>query len=107
MQIYGIAKDQNGKEYYMVKNSWGDAGTYKRHLVRFESIRCLQDHEYRSEQKCHPRTNPEKIGAELKKTEEQPLSHKERKLPRFFQKRWGKLRFSIFSYFYMNNRVAT
>lgn len=23
MQIYGIAKDQNGKLYYMVKNSWG------------------------------------------------------------------------------------
>ena len=23
MQIYGIAKDQNGKRYYMVKNSWG------------------------------------------------------------------------------------
>ena len=23
MLIYGIAKDQNGKEYYMVKNSWG------------------------------------------------------------------------------------
>ncbi len=23
MQIYGIAKDQTGKEYYMVKNSWG------------------------------------------------------------------------------------
>ncbi len=23
MQIYGIATDQNGKEYYMVKNSWG------------------------------------------------------------------------------------
>ena len=29
MQIYGIAKDQTGKEYYMVKNSWGDAGKYK------------------------------------------------------------------------------
>ena len=29
MQIYGIAKDQAGNEYYMVKNSWGEAGTYK------------------------------------------------------------------------------
>lgn len=29
MLIYGIAKDQNGKEYYMVKNSWGKAGKYK------------------------------------------------------------------------------
>ena len=28
MHIYGVAKDQNGKEYYMVKNSWGDAGDY-------------------------------------------------------------------------------
>jgi len=29
MHIYGIAKDQNGKEYYMVKNSWGKYGDYK------------------------------------------------------------------------------
>ncbi|WP_279148596.1 aminopeptidase C [Segatella bryantii] len=28
MHIYGIAKDQNGKEYYMVKNSWGKYGKY-------------------------------------------------------------------------------
>lgn len=29
MLIYGLAKDQNGREYYMVKNSWGEAGEYK------------------------------------------------------------------------------
>ena len=29
MHIYGIAKDQNGTQYFMVKNSWGDAGKYK------------------------------------------------------------------------------
>lgn len=29
MLIYGIAKDQTGKEYFMVKNSWGTGGKYK------------------------------------------------------------------------------
>ena len=29
MLIYGIAKDQTGKNYYMVKNSWGTESRYK------------------------------------------------------------------------------
>ena len=29
MLIYGIAKDQTGKKYYMVKNSWGTDSEYK------------------------------------------------------------------------------
>lgn len=32
MHIVGLATDQHGKEYYMVKNSWGDANDYKGYL---------------------------------------------------------------------------
>ncbi len=29
MHAYGIAKDQNGTKYYLIKNSWGDNNKYK------------------------------------------------------------------------------
>ncbi len=32
MHIVGIAKDQNDKEYYIIKNSWGDSNDYKGYM---------------------------------------------------------------------------
>ncbi len=32
MQITGIAKDETGKEYFIVKNSWGEIGPYKGYI---------------------------------------------------------------------------
>lgn len=47
MHIVGIVKDQNGKEYYIVKNSWGESNDYKGYMyvtkefVRYKTISIL------------------------------------------------------------------
>jgi len=47
MQIVGISKDQNGKEWYMVKNSWGTENDYDGYLyvsknfVRYKTLSFL------------------------------------------------------------------
>ena len=38
MHLYGIAKDQNGTKYYMIKNSWGETGAYKGHWYMSEEF---------------------------------------------------------------------
>ncbi len=32
MHIVGLAADQNGRKYYIVKNSWGDKNDYKGYI---------------------------------------------------------------------------
>lgn len=47
MQIVGLAKDQTGKEYYIVKNSWGETNDYQGYIyvtkpyVQFKSTAIL------------------------------------------------------------------
>ncbi|NGM90312.1 aminopeptidase, partial [Parapusillimonas sp. SGNA-6] len=47
MHIVGLSKDQNGKEYYIVKNSWGTTNDYKGYMyvtkefVRYKTISIL------------------------------------------------------------------
>ncbi len=37
MHLVGIAKDQNGTKYYIIKNSWGEIGNYKGYLMMSEA----------------------------------------------------------------------
>jgi bleomycin hydrolase len=37
MHVTGLAKDQRGVPYFMIKNSWGEVGPYKGFLYMSES----------------------------------------------------------------------
>ncbi len=65
MHIFGKAKDQNGTEYYMVKNSWGDTGKYhgiwyaSKSFVRYKTMNIVVN------KKALPKAIADKLGVKL------------------------------------------
>ncbi len=62
MLIYGIAKDQNGREYYMVKNSWGETGEYKGIWYMSKAFIAANTMDYMVNKNAIPKAIRKKIG---------------------------------------------
>ena len=62
MLIFGIAKDQNGKEYYMVKNSWGETGAYKGIWYMTKNFIAANTMDYMVNKNAIPQNIRKKIG---------------------------------------------
>lgn len=62
MLIYGIAKDQYGKEYYMVKNSWGETGDYKGIWYMTKAFIALKTMDFMVNKNAVPKDILDKIG---------------------------------------------
>ena len=63
MHIFGIAKDQDGKKYYMVKNSWGETGKYKGIWYATEAFVKAQTLDLTFHKDALPKDLQKKIGA--------------------------------------------
>ena len=62
MQIYGIARDQFGTKYYMVKNSWGETGKYKGIWYATEAYVRNQTLDIMVHKDCLPKELKNKLG---------------------------------------------
>ena len=62
MQIFGIARDQDGKKYYMVKNSWGETGKYKGIWYVTEAFVKNQSMDYMIHKSALPKDLRKKLG---------------------------------------------
>lgn len=62
MHIVGLAKDQNGKEYYIVKNSWGVSNDYKGYLFATKNFVKFKSTAIYLNKKGIPKTIKQKLG---------------------------------------------
>jgi bleomycin hydrolase len=62
MQITGIAKDQNGKEWYIVKNSWGTTNDYQGYLYVSKDYVKYKTTSFMVNKKAIPAEVKQKIG---------------------------------------------
>lgn len=62
MHIVGIAKDQNGKEYYIVKNSWGLSNDYQGYLYMSKDFMKYKATDIMLHKDALPKTIAKKLG---------------------------------------------
>ena len=62
MHIYGVAKDQNGREYYLVKNSWGETGEYKGTWYMSKAFIALMTMDFMINKNAIPKDIRKKLG---------------------------------------------
>lgn len=62
MHIIGLAKDQNGTEYYKVKNSWGDYNKYNGYFYASKSYVALRTIDIMIHKDAIPRQIQKKLG---------------------------------------------
>ena len=62
MHIYGVAKDQNDREYYMVKNSWGEFGDYKGTWYMTKNFVAYKTMDYMVNKNAIPKDIRKKLG---------------------------------------------
>ncbi len=62
MHIYGLAKDQNGREYYLVKNSWGETGEYKGTWYMSKAFIALKTMDFMINKNAIPKDIRKKLG---------------------------------------------